>query len=129
VPKESKSDDETVITRNIPDAPDKRPSDQALAQKVNILELDLKQTKDDVATEKAAKRKLYFSLVKLATELKRLRAEHLPLADAARRANQSWYKAGMWRAPKVLPGVNPSGKHVVQTAIGLSELFFLTRSL
>jgi Bacterial low temperature requirement A protein (LtrA) len=124
VPKEAKSDDETVITKNNPDAPDKRPSDQALAQKVNILELDLKQTKAIVTTEKAAKRKLYSSLVKLASELKRMRAEHLPLADATRRANQSWYEGGMWRAPKVLPGVSANGKHVVQKAIGLSELFF-----
>ena len=120
----TRSDDETFITNNNPEAPAKRPSDQILNQKLAVLELDLKQTKAIVTTEKAAKRKLYSSLVKLATELKRMRVEHRPLADAAEFANQTWYKGGMWRAPKVLPGVNKGSKTVVQKAIGLSELFF-----
>lgn len=123
-PHSTRSDDETFIINNNPEAPAKRPSDQVLIQKLAILELDLKQTKAIVTTEKAAKRKLYSSLVKLATELKRMRVEHRPLADAAEYANQTWYKGGMWRAPKVLPGVNKGSKTVVQKAIGLSELFF-----
>jgi len=124
-----RSDDETVITDNTPEYLLNKPTDNVYLKTIADLQLEVKQTKAEVTTEKAAKRKLYSSLVKLATELKRIRAEHVPLLDAAEFANQSWYKGGMWRAPKVLPGLNQRAaganqKHVLQKAIGLSELFF-----
>jgi hypothetical protein len=75
--------------------------------------------------EKTGKRKLYSSLVKLATELKRTRLETQPLRDAMEYANQSWYEGGMWRAPTILPGVTSQQvKTVLREATGLSDLFF-----
>jgi Bacterial low temperature requirement A protein (LtrA) len=75
--------------------------------------------------ETAIKQKLFFSLVTLAQELKRLRAETQPLQDAMKYANRSWYEGGMWRPPAILPGVvSTPTKSVLREATTPSGLFF-----
>mmetsp|Transcript_8285 Transcript_8285/g.15098 ORF Transcript_8285/g.15098 Transcript_8285/m.15098 type:complete len:157 (-) Transcript_8285:480-950(-) len=54
--------------------------------------------------EKAAKRKMYSYLVKIADELKTLRCESEQLITASEYARKAWYEGGMWRGPNVLPG-------------------------
>lgn len=88
--------------------------------------------KAQVKNEKAGKRKLFHSLVKLAEELKKLRNESKPLQDQAEYANQTWYEGGIWRAPQLLPGVDqentgnmlPYQRSRVRQAVSLSDLFF-----
>lgn len=93
---------------------------------LNMTEKELAKAKEQVAQEKAAKRKLYSSLVKLANELKKTRSEMVPLQAAADYNEQSWYEGGMWRRPEVLPGVStaPEKRIASRQAIGLSDLFF-----
>jgi hypothetical protein len=69
------------------------------------LEEQLQQVKEQIAVEKAGKRKLFHSLVKLANELRRARSETVPLLEQAKYADKNWYEGGMWRAPELLPGV------------------------
>lgn len=69
------------------------------------LEDQLQQLKEQIAVEKAGKRKLFHSLVKLANELRRARSESVPLLEQAKYADKNWYEGGMWRAPVLLPGV------------------------
>jgi hypothetical protein len=69
------------------------------------LEEELRQVKDQIAVEKAGKRKLFHSLVKLANELRRAKSESVPLLEQAKYADKNWYEGGMWRAPELLPGV------------------------
>ena len=82
--------------------------------------------KAQVAQEKAGKRKLFHSLVKLATELKRVRTEAVPLQEHAEYANRAWYEGGLWRAPRVLPGVQQhrGTRTRLRGAVSLSDLFF-----
>jgi hypothetical protein len=77
------------------------------SSKTNPLSLEeqLQQVKDQIAVEKAGKRKLFHSLVKLANELRRTRSESVPLLEQAKYADKNWYEGGMWRAPELLPGV------------------------
>jgi hypothetical protein len=91
-----------------------------------------------IAQEKAGKRKLFHSLVKLATELKRVQSDAVPLQEQAAYANRAWYQGGMWRPPKVLPAVqqhntnkknartatNQNQRARLREAISLSDLFF-----
>ena len=67
-----------------------------------------------IAHEKAGKRKLFHSLVKLANELRRTRSEQQP---------HDWYEGGLWRAPQVLPGVQRTTT-TTRGPISLSSLFF-----
>lgn len=60
--------------------------------------------KTSLQREKAAKRKMYSYLVKIADELKTLRNESEQLINAAEYARKAWYEGGMWRGPNVLPG-------------------------
>jgi hypothetical protein len=69
------------------------------------LEEQLQQVKEQIAVEKAGKRKLFHSLVKLANELRRTKSESVPLLEQAKYADKNWYEGGMWRAPELLPGV------------------------
>jgi hypothetical protein len=93
---------------------------------------DIPYYKAQVQTEKAGKRKLYHSLLKLAEELKRVRYESKPLQDQAEYANQTWYEGGIWRAPQLLPGVDqertgnmmPAQRTRLRQAVSLSDLFF-----
>lgn len=96
------------------------------AELLSMTEKELVKAKEQVAQEKAAKRKLYSSLVKLANELKKTRSEIVPLQAEADYNAQSWYEGGMWRRPEVLPGVSSSPAKRIQfrQAIGLSDLFF-----
>lgn len=57
---------------------------------LSMTENELAKAKEQVAQEKAAKRKLYSSLVKLANELKKTRSEMVPLQAAADYNEQSW---------------------------------------
>ena len=88
-------------------------------------ETALKEEEDEVAQlkvslqrEKAAKRKMYSYLVKIAEELKSLRNESEQLINAAEYARKAWYEGGMWRGPNVLPG---AGQHAVRSNYGSSE--------
>ena len=53
----------------------------------------------EVKKEKAGKRKLYLSLVKLAEELKKIRKDTASLEERAQYRNKTWYQGGLWRAP------------------------------
>ena len=81
----------------------------------------------EVKKEKAGKRKLYLSLVKLAEELKKLRSESAPLEARAQYRNQTWYEGGLWRAPQVLPEVQRNVSDYQRArpreAISLSDMF------
>ena len=66
---------------------------------------DIPYYKKEVKKEKAGKRKLFLSLVKLAEELKRVRKNTAGLEENAQYRNQAWYEGGLWRAPQVLPEV------------------------
>jgi len=95
------------------------------AELLAMTEKELTKAKEQVAQEKAAKRKLYSSLVKLANELKKTRSDIVPLQAEADYNAQSWYEGGMWRRPEVLPGVSaPRERISTRQAIGLSDLFF-----
>lgn len=90
------------------------------------LEDQVKAYKAQVAEEKAGKRKLFHSLVKLANELRSTRAQAGPLMDQARYMDKNWYEGGMWRAPTLLPGVQHRTVHTARQreALSLSSLFF-----
>jgi hypothetical protein len=83
--------------------------------------------KNEIKKEKAGKRKLYHSLIKLADELKRLRRETQSLQENAEYRNQAWYEGGLWRAPQVLPEVHrevaTDQRARPREAISLSEMF------
>lgn len=89
---------------------------------------DVNYYKKEIRKEKAGKRKLFQSLVKLAEELKRLRTQTAGLAENVQYRNQPWYEGGMWRAPQVLPevqrGVSDDQRARPREAISLSDLFF-----
>lgn len=79
---------------------------------------EVAQLKVSLQREKAAKRKMYSYLVKIAEELKSLRNESGQLINAAEYARKAWYEGGMWRGPNVLPG---AGQHAVRSNYGSSE--------
>jgi hypothetical protein len=87
---------------------------------------ELDEVTEQLNVEKTAKRKLYTSLVKLANELKAERRKTANLT--AQQPEQNWYQGGLWRAPKVLPGVGATRRQQQTTLqrqpIGLSDLFF-----
>lgn len=62
--------------------------------------------KTSLQREKAAKRKMYSYLVKIADELKTLRNESEQLIGAAEYARKAWYEGGMWRGPNVLSHIH-----------------------
>jgi hypothetical protein len=66
---------------------------------------EITKLKLSLQREKAAKRKMYSYLVKIADELKVLREESDNLrrnaSDYSR--GKAWYEGGMWRGPNVLP--------------------------
>ena len=96
-------------------------------QKANKAEQDAKYWKAQAKNEKAGKRKLFHSLVKLAEELKRVRNVSQPLEEHEQYANQAWYEGGLWRAPQLLPGVDRELKTQrarPRAAVSLSDLFF-----
>jgi hypothetical protein len=64
---------------------------------------ELSKLKQSLQREKAAKRKMYGYLVKIADELKVLREESDHLRNAADYSRKAWYEGGMWRGPNVLP--------------------------
>jgi hypothetical protein len=111
----------------------------ALAPEDEITQLkasdEITQLKASIAREKAAKRKMYGYLVKIADELKTLRNESEQLINAAEYARRAWYEGGMWRGPNVLPGTfagrgeeegsaeQPPNFSVPQAPVSLSDLF------
>lgn len=100
-------------------------------KKVLTTEEQLARAKEQISEEKAGKRKLFHSLVKLANELRRTKNESVPLQEQERYADKNWYEGGMWRSPEVLPGVlqhttlvQHSTTTRLRQAISLSDLFF-----
>jgi hypothetical protein len=89
-------------------------------------EEQLLKAKEQISEEKAGKRKLFHSLVKLANELRRTRTESVPLVEMQKYADKNWYEGGMWRAPAILPGVSNTLQRTarIREAISLSDLFF-----
>ena len=82
--------------------------------------------KEQIAQEKAGKRKLFHSLVKLANELRRTRNESTPLVELNQYAERNWYEGGLWRAPALLPGVTNRTQRItrLREPISLTDLFF-----
>jgi len=102
-----------------------------MAQQQQQLENQLKQVQEQLAQEKAGKRKLFHSLVKLANELRRTRNEAMPALERQQYAEKNWYEGGLWRAPQVLPAATQQQQHtdhhpkrLMREAISLSDLFF-----
>ncbi|KAI2505994.1 Bacterial low temperature requirement A protein (LtrA) [Fragilaria crotonensis] len=114
------------VTDNVtPGSSVKKASQVELKARLADTEISLAGLKVQVKDEKAAKRKLYASLVKLAQEFKRLRTEVQPLKDAMDYANRPWYEGGMWRHPSILPGAaSQQVKSILREATGLSGYFF-----
>mmetsp|Transcript_19548 Transcript_19548/g.32033 ORF Transcript_19548/g.32033 Transcript_19548/m.32033 type:complete len:615 (-) Transcript_19548:2571-4415(-) len=79
---------------------------------------EIAQLKVSLQREKAAKRKMYSYLVKIADELKSLRNESEQLIEASEYARKAWYEGGMWRGPNVLPGA--AGQHA-KSSYGSSD--------
>ncbi|KAL7486785.1 hypothetical protein ACHAW6_012395 [Cyclotella cf. meneghiniana] len=123
-----------VTTQPLKDAQPLQEGEQAEQDEVTNL-------KAAIQREKAAKRKMYGYLVKIADELKTLRKESEQLIHAAEYARRAWYEGGMWRGPNVLPGAyagsgaGPEGGRndaadgispalsVPQAPVSLSDLF------
>lgn len=88
---------------------------------------DINYYKKEIQKEKAGKRKLYHSLIKLAEELKRLRRRTDELQENDQYRNQTWYEGGLWRAPQVLPEVHrevsDNQRARPREAISLSDMF------
>jgi hypothetical protein len=92
----------------------------------------LTKAKEQIATEKAGKRKLFHSIVKLADELQKARSSVNPFLERKDYAERTWHAGGMWRAPDLLPSV--TGQHKghrmlhktsrLRESISLSDLFF-----
>jgi Bacterial low temperature requirement A protein (LtrA) len=115
-------------------------------QTVASLQEQLVQAQEQIQLEKAGKRKLFHSLVKVASELRKSQAEAIPYQERQAYAERHWYEGGLWRAPQVLPGVQKSTalpattrastsssggvtaaspyRRVFREAVSLSDLFF-----
>ena len=98
--------------------------------KISDLEKKIEKYKTQVGQEKAGKRKIFHSLVKLANELKKTRQESIPLLQAQEYMNQPWYEGGLWRNQvQVLPGVEQDAPGQAgrirggDAAVSLSDLF------
>lgn len=74
------------------------------ASKNKSVEEQLAEAKQQISVEKAGKRKLFHSLVKLANELSQLQTEQQKKRSKEQRTT-AWYDGGMWRAPQVLPNI------------------------
>ncbi len=120
---QSTADDETVVKTN---PPSKGKSKRRSIESALSLEDELAKTKEQLLLEKEGKRKLFNALVKLANELRRSQSESKPLMRHNDYANKAWYDGGMWRAPRVLPGVESrtQKRTRLREAISLSDLFF-----
>jgi hypothetical protein len=118
-------DDDTVLRSGNPS----QRSSSKKKKKPATVEEELAQAKAQIAHEKAGKRKLFHSLVKLANELRRVRTKSSPLLAQRDFEEQPWHQGGIWRAPTLLPGVlqeNESQKRTMtrRPALSLSSLFF-----
>jgi len=98
-----------------------------MASSSNNETTDTAYYKDEIKKEKAGKRKLYLSLLKLAEELKVSRKDKGGLEEHAQYQNQLWYQGGLWRAPQVLPEIRRNVTDTQRTrqrdAISLSDMF------
>lgn len=96
------------------------------------VEEQLLRAKEQIAQEKAGKRKLFHSIVKLADELGKARAAAKVLHERTQYAERTWYAGGIWRAPDLLPSVTGqfAGKQLLHKTVrlrestSLSDLFF-----
>jgi hypothetical protein len=84
------------------------PPTAAASSTVHDLQDQLSNLTEQINHEKAGKRKLFHSLVKLADELRTEKQISSTLADQAAYLNRNWYDGGLWRAPQVLPSVASS---------------------
>ncbi|GKY99902.1 hypothetical protein MPSEU_000943800 [Mayamaea pseudoterrestris] len=105
--------------------------DQQQRQQLQELQDQLASLREQISHEKAGKRKLFHSLVKLADELRMEKQISSALADQAAYGDRNWYDGGLWRSPELLPAVaqNVSQSQPRRTAktmasIPLSDLFF-----
>jgi hypothetical protein len=122
-----KQDDETLRrSGNSKKKSSLKKSSVAAATENAPIEEQLAKAKEQIAQEKAGKRKLFHSLVKLANELRRTKNETKPVMELHEYAERNWHEGGMWRAPEVLPGVQTTAQKMARTreAISLSDLFF-----
>jgi low temperature requirement protein LtrA len=90
------------------------------------VEEQLSSAKEQITLEKAGKRKLFHSLVKLANELRRTRDR---LDHAKSTEFTTWYDGGMWRSPSLLPSVLANATSAPGASRGhasaeLQQLFF-----
>lgn len=83
----------------------KKQSSKKKKKSSSTTEEKLAKAKAQIADEKAGKRKLFHSLVKLANELRRVRMESSSLVAQRDFEEQSWYHGGIWRSPVLLPAV------------------------
>ena len=103
---------------------------KAQTKPVNVeslpLEEQLAYAKEQIAQEKAGKRKLFHSLVKLAEDLNQTRQVTGPLQERQKYQERTWYAGGIWRAPDLLPAVTNPTPHVLRLreSISLTDLFF-----
>ena len=76
-------DDDTVLRSGNPSTEPSSRQKKEMAQQQQKLENELKQVQEQLSQEKAGKRKLFHSLVKLANELRRTRNEAMPALETA----------------------------------------------
>jgi len=126
-PSDVEPDADTVVATNV-DVKKLEESKKKLKAKLKKAEDELVKVRASLSNEKAAKRKLYSSLVKIAQELNRTKIESEGLVQAAKYADRNWYEGGMWRAPALLPGVGDPGssenpQRTVRDPVSLSDMF------
>ena len=117
VPASSSSTDEVPIITSTPKKSkmSKSMTPGSTSGFVVSLAEELRLAQEQIAVEKAGKRKLFHSLVKVANELRKTREEQQVKQDreVAERTKQ-WYDGGLWRAPQILPSVqqeHPTSHH------------------
>lgn len=125
-PKPSSSADDDTVTQSGNSHKVVKTTKSARSIQQPGLEEKLRLAEEQITLEKAGKRKLFHSLVKVANELRRTRTEAQPVLQQQEYAEKQWYDGGMWRAPQVLPGAAKTRppKRVLREAISLSDLFF-----
>lgn len=113
-------DEDTVMASgNARRTPTKKKSNK----KNMTVEEQLEHAKSQVQQEKAGKRKIFHSLVKLANELRKTRTEALPALEHHQYMGKQWYDGGLWRAPSLLPTIRLE-QRILREPMSLFALFF-----
>lgn len=87
------------------------------------IEEQLAHAKSQAQQEKAGKRKIFHSLVKLANELRKTRSDATPAMEHHTYSGKHWYEDGLWRAPTLRPTINHP-RRVLRESVSLLELLF-----